>query len=81
MLEISQNSQEKETMVQVFSYEFYYFFYFIVFLDFWYVTCFVRKPIRAIRFSVKYDVRFQDRSFDVELLNSVSVSKVISKLS
>ena len=44
------------------------FFYFIIFLDFWYVTCFVRKPIRAIRLSVKYDVRFQDRSFDVELL-------------
>ena len=28
----------------------------------------LRKPIRAIRFSDKYDLRFQDRSFDVELL-------------
>ena len=28
----------------------------------------LRKPIRVIRFSDKYDLRFQDRSFDVELL-------------
>ena len=27
----------------------------------------LRKSIRAIRFSVKYDLRFQDRSFDVRL--------------
>ena len=28
----------------------------------------LRKSVRAIRFSVKYDLRFQDRSFDLELL-------------
>ena len=28
----------------------------------------VWKPSRAIRFSDKYDLRFQDRSFHVELL-------------
>ena len=31
----------------------------------------LRKPIRVIRFSDKYDLRFQDRSFDVELLLEV----------
>ena len=28
----------------------------------------IRKPIRAIRFSVKYDLCVDDRSFDLELL-------------
>ena len=28
----------------------------------------LRKPIRAIRFSIKYELRFQDRRFDLELL-------------
>ena len=28
----------------------------------------VHKPIRDIRFSVKYDLRFLERSFDLELL-------------
>ena len=31
----------------------------------------VRMPIRAIRFSDKYDLRFQDWSFDVELFHGV----------
>ena len=31
------------------------------------VMLFVRKPIRAIRFSDKYDLRFQDRIFNVRL--------------
>ena len=33
-----------------------------------------RNPIRAIRFSVKYDLRFQERSFNVELLLEVDLS-------
>ena len=33
-----------------------------------------RKPIRAIRFSFKYDLRFQERSFNVELLLEVDLS-------
>ena len=28
----------------------------------------LRKAIRTIRFSVKYDLRFHDRNFDVKLL-------------
>ena len=31
----------------------------------------LRKPIRVTHFSDKYDLRFQDRSFDVELLLEV----------
>ena len=31
----------------------------------------IRKPISAIRFSDKYDFRFQDWGFDVELLLEV----------
>ena len=33
----------------------------------------LRKPIRAIRFSDKYDLRFQHRGFDVELLLQVEL--------
>ena len=33
----------------------------------------LRKPIRAIRFSDKYDLRFQHRGFDVELLLEVEL--------
>ena len=28
----------------------------------------IRKPMRAVRFSVKYNIRFQDRSFNLKLL-------------
>ena len=37
--------------------------------DRWYI----RKPIKAIRFSNKYDLCFQDRSFDVELLLEIQL--------
>ena len=46
-----------------------------LFLVFWLATIAimfpVRKPIRAICSSDKYDLRFQDQSFDVELLLEV----------
>ena len=33
----------------------------------------LRKPIRVIRFSDKYDLRFEDRGFDVKLLLEVAL--------
>ena len=33
----------------------------------------MRKPIRVIRFSDKYDLRFEDRGFDVKLLLEVAL--------
>ena len=33
----------------------------------------VRRPIRVIPLSDKYDLRFQDRSFNVELLEEVEL--------
>ena len=44
------------------------------------VRC-IRKPISAIHFSNKYDLRFRDRSFDVELLLEVELILEVELLS
>ena len=42
-------------------------------IDDWGKLANLRKPIRVIRFSDKYDLRFHDLSFDVELLLEVAL--------